>query len=204
MGTNPWGMTPFGLKFADHLCEIRGESQGAKRKAGLKKAERGKAMDDKLKDKRVLVVDDEPDVLETLEELLPTCKVVKASSFEEAKKQLETQAFDIAVLDIMGVDGYKLLEIANQRKVTAVMLTAHALTTEDTVKSFKAGAAHFIPKDKITEISTFLNDIFDAKSRSKSLWSKWLDRMDSYYSDKFGKNWKEDDKEFWAKFNRYT
>lgn len=161
-------------------------------------------MEEKLRDKKILIVDDEPDVLETLEDLLPMCKVVKASTFEDAKQQLETQAFDITVLDIMGVDGYKLLEIANKRKVTAVMLTAHALSPEDTVRSFKAGAANFIPKDKITEITTFLNDILDAKSRSKSLWAKWLDRMDSYYSEKFGKNWKENDKEFWSKFNRYT
>jgi DNA-binding response OmpR family regulator len=161
-------------------------------------------MEEKLKDKKILIVDDEPDVLDTLEDLLPMCKITKASTFEEAKKQLETQPFDIAILDIMGVDGYKLLEIANKRKVIAVMLTAHALSPENTVKSFKAGAAHFIPKDKIIEITTFLNDILDAKTKSKSLWSKWLERMDSYYTDKFGKDWKEDDREFWAKFNRYT
>ena len=62
-----------------------------------------------LKFKRLLIVDDEPDILETLEELLPMCDVVKASSFEEAKDLLEFQYFDIAVLDIMVVNGYKLL-----------------------------------------------------------------------------------------------
>jgi len=41
----------------------------------------------------------------------------------------------------MGVDGYKLLEIAVERKVIAVMLTANALSPEDTVKSLKDGAA---------------------------------------------------------------
>ncbi|MCU0596952.1 MAG: response regulator [Desulfobacterota bacterium] len=161
-------------------------------------------MEDKLRGKRILVVDDEPDVLETLEELLPMCEVVKASAFEEAKKQLETQTFDMAILDIMGVDGYKLLEIAAKKKVTAVMLTANALSPEDTVRSFKAGAAHFIPKDKITEITTFLNDIVDEKTGSESLLSKWLDRMDSYYSEKFGRSWKEDDRQFWSKFDFHT
>ena len=58
-----------------------------------------------LQSKRLLIVDDEPDVLETLEELLPMCDVVKASSFEEAKDLLEVQYFDIAILDIMGVNG---------------------------------------------------------------------------------------------------
>ena len=84
--------------------------------------------DTKLLDgKKVLVVDDEPDILESLEELLDMCEVVAASTFDEAKELLESQDFHIAILDIMGVDGYRLLDIANKRDVPAVMLTAHAL-----------------------------------------------------------------------------
>ncbi|MBW2303229.1 MAG: response regulator, partial [Deltaproteobacteria bacterium] len=90
---------------------------------------------DLLEGKRILLVDDEPDVLETLEELLPMCNVVKATSYEEAERLLDTQFFDIAVLDIMGVKGYELLEKAKKKKVIAVMLTAHALSVEDTKKS---------------------------------------------------------------------
>ena len=109
--------------------------------------------------KRILIVDDEPDVLKTLEELLPMCDVVKASSFDEGKKFLESQYFDIAILDIMGVEGYTLLEIANERGVIAVMLTAHALSLDDTVRSFKEGAASYVPKEEMTHIVTFLNDV---------------------------------------------
>ncbi|MCD6298108.1 MAG: universal stress protein, partial [Deltaproteobacteria bacterium] len=112
-----------------------------------------------LDDKRILIVDDEPDVLETLEELLSMCYITKASSAEKAKELLETQKYDMAILDIMGVDGYRLLELANQRKVIAVMLTAHALNPEHAVRSYKQGAASYIPKDKMTDISVFLNDI---------------------------------------------
>lgn len=153
-----------------------------------------------LKDKRVLIVDDEPDVLAILEDELSMCKVVKASTFEEAKQHLESQYFDFAVLDIMGVNGYKLLEIAGERNVTAVMLTAHALTPEDTVKSFKDGAASYVPKDEITRIATFLEDILEAKEKGKSLWWRWMDRMEKYYVRKFGPDWKERDKEFWQRF----
>ena len=46
--------------------------------------------------KRILIVDDEPDILETLEDLLPMCDVVKAFTFEEAKELLQTQYFHIA------------------------------------------------------------------------------------------------------------
>ena len=47
---------------------------------------------DRLSGKRVLIVDDEPDVLETLEGLLPMCHVSKASNFAEAEKLLQDEA----------------------------------------------------------------------------------------------------------------
>ena len=73
----------------------------------------------------------------------------------------------MAVLDIMGVNGYKLLEIAKKRGVIPVMLTAHALSVEDTVKSFKSGAASFVPKDEIARIASFLVDILEAKKEGE-------------------------------------
>ena len=57
-----------------------------------------------LEGKSVLIVDDEPDVLDTLEDLLSMCSVVKASGFDAAKTLLATRSFDLAVLDIMGTE----------------------------------------------------------------------------------------------------
>jgi DNA-binding NtrC family response regulator len=156
-----------------------------------------------LDGKRVLIVDDEPDVLATLEELLPMCNVVKAASFEEAKELLTTQYFDIVILDIMGVDGYKLLQIANKRKVIAVMLTAHALSVEDTVKSYKEGAASYVPKEEMTHITMYLSDILEAEEKDKSYWWRWLERFGAFYDKKFGLDWKERDKDFWEEIKYY-
>jgi len=158
---------------------------------------------DLLNNKRILIVDDEPDVLDTLESLLPMCEVVKATSFDTAKDLLEREYFDMAVLDIMGVDGYKLLEIAGRRGVIPAMLTAHALSPKDTVKSFKEGAAYFIPKEKMSEIALYLNDVLDAKEKGKSFWWRWFDRFAAYYDRKFGPHWKEVDAEFWNKFGSW-
>ncbi len=158
---------------------------------------------DLLDGKRVLVVDDEPDVLDTLADLLPMCKVVKASNFEEASNYLETEYFDLAVLDIMGVEGYKLLEIANQRNVTAVMLTAHALSPENVVKSYKEGAASYLPKEEMVNIASFLDDVLDAQQKGKSTWSRWYDRLGGFFEKKFGAKWQEDEKDFWEKFPFY-
>ncbi len=153
-----------------------------------------------LDKKKVIIVDDEPDVLETLAELIPMCEVTKATRFEEAKELLETQDFDIAILDIMGVDGYRLLEIAKQRKVLPVMLTAHALSPEHTMRSYKRGAALYVPKDKMASITTYLEDVLEALNRGKSTWWRWLDRFESYYEKKFEAQWKSKDEEFWRSF----
>ena len=144
---------------------------------------------DILKDKKILCVDDEPDVLKTLEDLLPFCEVEKATTFEDAKMLLETRNFDIAILDIMGVKGYELLSISMEKKVIPVMLTAHALTPEDTIKSFKEGAASFVPKEEITQIATFLSDILEAKEKGESPWWRWSERLGSFFKKLFGPEW---------------
>jgi CheY-like chemotaxis protein len=149
-----------------------------------------------LKGKRILIVDDEPDVLDTLEPLLSMCNIVKATTFDEAKRRLERQSFDMAVLDIMGVNGYELLEIAVAKKVTAVMLTAHALSPEDTLKSFRGGAAFYVPKDKIAEMPKILADILDAKQKGKSTWMPFMGWAEAYYNAKFGPKWEKHKKEF--------
>jgi len=154
----------------------------------------------RLEGKRVLIVDDEPDILETLEALLPMCHVTKASSFEEARDLFEKEYFDIAILDIMGVDGYKLLDIAKKKDVIAVMLTAHALSVDNTIKSYRKGAASYVPKDEMVRIATFLSDILEAKEKGENFWWRWLDRLGSYYEKKFGRDWKTEDKDFWRNF----
>ncbi|MBW2615200.1 MAG: response regulator [Deltaproteobacteria bacterium] len=158
--------------------------------------------DNRLLDgKKVLIVDDEPDVLDVLEEMLDMCDVSKASTFEEAKELLEKNDFDMAILDIMGVDGYKLLHIAKHRKITAVMLTANALSPDNLVKSIKEGADSYLPKEEMSDITTFLIDILKSQEDEESTWEPWHKRLSSSYFDKkWGAAWKDQDREFWKKF----
>ncbi len=153
--------------------------------------------------KRILLVDDEPDVLDTLEDLLPMCELVKARSYEEAKELLEGRSFDIAILDIMGVQGYDLLEICTRQKVTAVMLTAHAVTPGDVKKSYTGGAAYYVPKEEMANITTFLGDILEAQAKGQDTWTGWYGRLASFCERKFGANWKKTDKDFWDRFPFY-
>lgn len=156
-----------------------------------------------LKGKRILIVDDEPDILDTLEELLPMCAVTKASSFDEARRLLESEKFEFAILDIMGVSGYDLLKIASKENVIAVMLTAHALSPENVMRSYKEGAAFYVPKEKMADIATYLNDILDSLKKGKSTWSRWFERLGAYCEQRFGPEWQKDDKISWDKFPFY-
>ena len=121
--------------------------------------------EDRLKGKRVLIVDDEPDVLETLEELLSQCLIDKAPSFDTGVKFLNKNAYDIAIFDIMGVKGYELLRLATDKGIPAIMLTAHALSPDNLVKSIREGAHSYVPKDKLPEIATFAKDILEAHKK---------------------------------------
>jgi CheY-like chemotaxis protein len=146
---------------------------------------------DLLEGRRILIVDDEPDVLATLEDLLDTCRVTRATSFKQAEELLENQYFDMAILDIMGVEGYKLLDICNRKRVIGVMLTAYAMTPEDIKKSYENGAASFVPKEKMTDIAAFLSDIYEAREKGKNLWWRWFDRLADYCEKKFGPEWQK-------------
>jgi len=151
-----------------------------------------------LKGKKVLIVDDEQDILDLLVELLSTCMVDPASSFEEAKRLLETEYYDIAVLDIMGVRGFELLEIANKRGIPALMLTAHALSEESLRKSAEDGASYYVPKDEIGKIDVFVADVIEAREKKKNPWVRWYERLGGFFDKKFsGPNWREQQREFW-------
>ncbi len=154
-----------------------------------------------LAGKKVLVVDDEPDILETLKDLLEMCTVVTAATFEQARQLLESQTFDIAILDIMGVDGYGLLNIANEKSIPAVMLTAHAFTVDNLVKTVKEGAYAYIPKEELSGITDYLVDALTARQKGKNPWDAWQTRLpSSYFEKRWGAAWKAVDKDFRNQF----
>ena len=150
-----------------------------------------------LKGKKILIVDDETDILDSLIEILNQCKLDTASSFEAAKKQLVEKHYDLAILDIMGVDGFNLLEIASDHNIPALMLTAHALTENSLKKSAQKGAAYFVPKDKMADIDIYIADVFKALEKNQSTWDKFSNRLGGFFDKRFnGTNWREQEEKF--------
>jgi len=154
-----------------------------------------------LDGKRVLAVDDEQDVLDTLVDLLPMCEMVTALSFEKATELLESRPFDLVILDIMGVDGYGLLDIATRKNIPAVMLTAHAWSPDNLVRSIKEGAVAYLPKEELTNITDYLVDVLTAQKEGRNPWESWHERLpQSYFERRWGAAWKDTDREFWDTF----
>ena len=137
-----------------------------------------------LDGKKLLVVDDEPDVLEVIQDLLANYNIDidTAEDFETGKRLLDANKYDIAVLDIMGVSGYELLEIANQKGVPSLMLTANALTPDNFMESLKKGAQAYIPKEKMSEIGIFLSDLLKAREGTEKP-GRWFFRLESFFAE---------------------
>lgn len=159
-----------------------------------------------IQGKKILIVDDEQDILDTLWELLDDCKLDTAQTFEEAKQMLEENYYDVAILDIMGVNGFELLEIAKEKGVPALMLTAHGLSEENLKRSAEEGAAYYAPKEEMANISTFVADVIEARDKKRNAWAKWYDRLGSFYDKRFnGTDWRTKSDEFWKKkLKEYT
>ena len=86
-----------------------------------------------LEGKRILAVDDEPDVLDTLADLLGDftgLTLGRAADYESGFHLLRSWTYDAVILDIMGVRGFDLLNAAVHLGFPTVMLTAHALSAE--------------------------------------------------------------------------
>lgn len=147
-----------------------------------------------LKGKIILIVDDEPDVLDTLAEQLDMCRIYKAQDYDTAIQLLGSYTFDIVILDIMGVDGFELLKHCVARGFPSVMLTAHALTPDALKKSVKLGAVSFLPKEMMPDIESYLEDVVLGGGRSA--WEKLFARLGSFFNQRFGPDWKERDKFF--------
>ena len=157
--------------------------------------------DEILRGKRILIVDDEPDILETLEELLSECLIDTAPNFESGSKFLDKCSYDVTIFDIMGVKGYDLLRIASQKGIPTLMLTAHALSPENLVKSIREGAHAYIPKDKLSDITKFVKDVLESHEEGTVKHGYWFNWLRPFFDRQFGPGWREKNRDFWEDFD---
>ncbi len=155
-----------------------------------------------LDGKRLLAVDDEPDILDVLEENLEGfgVKLDKAQTFEGGIQRLSSYTYDLVILDIMGVRGFELLEFAVLKKLPVVMLTAHALSADALRKSIELGARAYVPKDQIDRIAPFLEDVLTLSY--ESAWLSLFKKLGGFFGARFGPEWRTTEKAFLDKFQK--
>jgi CheY-like chemotaxis protein len=157
-----------------------------------------------LNNKRILAVDDEADVLEVLKEEIvsaaPKCHFDTATTFEKARELLTSWSYDLVILDIMGVRGFDLLQLATVRDypTPTVMLTAHAFSPDALKKSVELGARAYLPKDKLGAIVPFLEDVLTYEYGP--VWKRLMKDIEGVFSKAWGPYWRKPDDAFWEQF----
>jgi CheY-like chemotaxis protein len=158
-----------------------------------------------LSGKKILAVDDEPDVLTVLEEeiigVCPDCKFEKATTYEKAAELIKSNSYDAVILDIMGVRGFDLLELAVTRKFRVAMLTAHALSPEALKRSVELGARAYLPKEKLGEIVPFLEDVLMYEFAPG--WKRLYDKLKGFFDSKFESDWEKRTGLKWKEWDKW-
>ena len=123
-------------------------------------------IDSFLKDKHILAVDDEWDVIETIQEILDEATIDIAQDYETASEKIFKTQYDLAILDIKlkKMSGVEVLEELKMitPSMGVIMLTGYP-TMETARESLKLGATEYcvkpIDKDEIEEkVASVLGD----------------------------------------------
>jgi FixJ family two-component response regulator len=101
---------------------------------------------------RVLVVDDEANVLEAITDTLTRrlgCKLIAARNLAQARKVLESQKVDLLLTDVNlpDGDGISLLPVLHlhQPQAQAIVITGSA-SMDGAIEAMREGASDFVPK----------------------------------------------------------
>src|ERR1700760_1264411 len=114
--------------------------------------------------RRILVVEDDPDVRRTLERCLVRegCEVTSAVDGKEAAEKIDAARPELVLTDLEmpRAGGREVVALAVQRRVPVVVLTGYA-TVQAAVELMRAGAANFLTKPFTPDtLRSVLHDTF--------------------------------------------
>ena len=138
---------------------------------------------------------------EEILEAAPNCKYEKATNYEVAADKLKSNTYDVVILDIMGVLGFDLLDLAVSRNFKVAMLTAHALNPEALKRSFEMKARAYLPKEKLGEVVPFLEDVLSYEYLPG--WRRLLEKLKGFFDDKFESDWEKKTGFLWQEWHKW-
>jgi hypothetical protein len=77
-----------------------------------------------------------------------------------------------------------------EKEIPAVMLTAHAFSVESLKESLELGASAYLPKEKMAEIVSFLEDVVTLEHKEN--WERLFKRLGTFLNATFGGEWNKD------------
>jgi len=119
-----------------------------------------------LENLTVLVVNSDPDVLDSVADELGVCLVHLAPDYETALQYLLGYKYDIVILDVIDVITYELLKISISQKIPTILLTSDEVSLESLNKFIQKGAVFFFPKELLQELSEFLERLVLDKKKN--------------------------------------
>ena len=152
-----------------------------------------------LNGKKILAVDDEPDVLTVLEEEIldacPGCRFEKAITYEGAVEKISSRIYDLVILDAMGAVGSDVLGLVMGQDVPVAILTVYAVIPEALKERIRMTGWACLPREKLGEIVPLLekilrNGTMPGRKRSPRMWGFGSIRFESYWK-KIGLNWRK-------------
>ena len=128
----------------------------------------------KAKRTKILVIDDEPNIVQTLKDRLEMneYEVVTAQDGREGLQQVEKEAPDVILLDVIMpvMDGHEMLEALRRQSwgqdVSVIMLTARS-QTQDIARANSCGIDDYIVKP--FDLSELLEKIESIVEQRKAL-----------------------------------
>ena len=138
-----------------------------------------------MEDHRILLVDDDPDLLEMLLSIFTNAgyhDLLAASSGAAALQLWREQKPDLIILDVMmpGMDGFAVLrEIRRTSRVPVLMLTARG-EAEDRIEGLENGAddylaKHFLPKELLLRAEAILRRTYPEQTPQIELAASTVD-----------------------------
>lgn len=144
-----------------------------------------------MKNPKVLIVDDRPENLLTLQSLLdrPDLDIVSASSGMEALEQTLDHEFALVLLDVKmpGMDGYETAELMRgnkkTRNVPIIFVTAHEKERDQLFKGYDSGAVDYLfkplePAILLSKVKIFMalhNQKLQLKAKTRELDAKLVE-----------------------------
>ena len=131
-----------------------------------------------LTDKRILVVDDEWDVLESIYDHLSSARSLDITSDRDnALDCIANNPYDFAILDIMSDHGIELLEECVKKDIPAIILISATAPRELLMTAVKKGAVSYLAKKHTDELKTLIYQLFESQEQGDPAWKLMFKKL---------------------------